>query len=558
MLVVGSGIAGLTAALTASQGGLSVLVVEKAKVYGGTSAYSEGMVWAPLSRQAQAAGISDSVDAAIQYLSETAPGYVDEARTRSYVENAPRALAFVEDLTCVCYELTSGSMDYQPDAAGATKGKRALTPRPVHGGELGDLINVLRLPLAPTMIFGTMSVAAEDLPVYYALQRSPSAWLRAARLFAGYAFDRLRGYPRGLRLTGGNGVVAGLLMALREHNVGLFNNTEPAELKRANGRVNGVTLHKPDGSEHQVEVRRGVVLACGGFASSKPAQQHYYEHVKRGMRHASLGAESNQGDGHRIAREIGAKLSTNAAEPAAWAPVSLLRLEDGSTVACPHLMERGKPGIIVVDESGNRFCNEAICYHRFVKALIEPERVGSGKAWILCDHRALRAYGVGGVPPFPARISPYLKRGYLVHAACLKELADKLDIDARGLLTTVQRFNQMAGDGEDLDFGRGADPYTRAAGDPSWSPNPSLGPIERPPFYAVEVLPGDLGSFYGLATDPLGRVLDEEGQVIPGLFAAGNEALTISGGDYSAAGLGVGPAMTFGYLAGRTLAGDNA
>ena len=167
MLVVGSGIAGLTAALTASQGGSSVLVVEKAKVYGGTSAYSEGMVWAPLSRQAQAAGISDSVDAAIQYLSETAPGYVDEARTRSYVENAPRALAFVEDLTCVRYELTSGSMDYQPDAAGATKGKRALTPRPVHGGELGDLINVLRLPLQTTMIFGTMSVAAEDLPVYY-------------------------------------------------------------------------------------------------------------------------------------------------------------------------------------------------------------------------------------------------------------------------------------------------------------------------------------------------------------------------------------------------------
>ena len=247
--------------------------------------------------------------------------------------------------------------------------------------------------------------------------------------------------------------MAGLLMSLREQNVGLFNNTEPVQLKRANGRVNGVRLHKPDGSEHQVEVRRGVVLACGGFASSEPAQQHYYQHVKRGMRHASLGAESNQGDGHRIAREIGAKLSTNAAEPAAWAPVSLLRLEDGSTVACPHLMERGKPGIIVVDESGNRFRNEAICYHRFVKALIEPERVGSGKAWILCDHRALRAYGVGGVPPFPARISPYLKRGYLVRAVSLKQLADRLDIDAEGLLTTVQRFNRMAEDGEDLDFG---------------------------------------------------------------------------------------------------------
>lgn len=557
VLVVGSGAAGLSAALSACEQGLSVVVVERAEVFGGATAYSEGMVWAPLSRQAREAGVPDTTESALAYLREAASSYFDSARARAYVEQAPRALAFLEEQTAISYELTTGSMDYHQNLPGASRGARSLSPQPLSGRILGARLAELRRPLPTTMLFGGLSVAGKDLASYFALRNSPVAWFRVGGLISRYLLDRLMGQPRGLRLTGGNALVAALLAAADQRGIVLCKGTEAVKLVRMNGRVSGAILADKSAEQHQIRVGCGVVLAGGGFTADESLRRKHYAHVKQGVPHVSLVPSGNGSGAQVLAREAGAQVSEHCSQPAAWTPVSVVPQPDGSAAGFPHFLERGKPGIIVVGRDGRRFCNEALCYHRFVIELVKADGPPGGEAWVVADHRALRRYGLGVAPPFPGRLAPYLRSGYLVRANSLSELAEELGLDARGLHDTVERFNGFAETGKDLDFGRGEDPYSRAAGDPARKPNPSLGPVEKAPYYAVRLYPGDLGAFAGLATDASARVLDDEGRPIPGLCAAGSETLTVTGGDYGAAGLGIGPAMTMGFIAGRTLKAQN-
>lgn len=556
VLVLGSGAAGLSAALSARDRGLSVAVVERSVVYGGATAYSEGMVWAPLSRQALDAGVPDTTESALAYLKAAASSYFDPTRARAFVENAPRALAFLEEQSGISYELTTTSMDYHQHLPGASRGARALSPRPINGRILGARLADLRCPLPTTMLFGGMSVAGNDLASYFALRRSPAAWLRVGGLILRYLLDRLLGHPRGLRLTGGNALVAALLAAADQRGIVLRKGREVVRLIRTNGRVSGALVAGKAGKQHRIRVRCGIVLACGGYTANVSLREQRYAHVQRGVRHVSL-VPSGNGSGHVLARDVGAKISEKCSQPAAWTPVSLVPQPDGSRVGFPHFLERGKPGVIVVGRDGRRFCNEAHCYHRFVIELVGEGGPPEGKAWVVADHRALRRYGLGVAPPFPGRLAPHLHSGYLVRANSLSGLAEKLGMDAGSLESTVERFNGFAENGRDLDFGRGDDPYSRAAGDTAQSPNPSLGPLEKAPYYAVRLYPGDLGAFAGLATDASARVLDDEGRPIPGLYAAGSETLTVTGGDYGAAGLGIGPAITTGFIAGRTIKAQN-
>ena len=556
VLVLGSGAAGLSAALSAGDQGLSVAVIERSGVYGGASAYSEGMVWAPLSRQALDAGVPDTTESALTYLKEAASSYFDSARARAYVENAARALAFLEEQTGISYELTTTSMDYHQHLPGASRGARALSPQPINGRILGARLADLRSPLPTTMLFGGMSVAGNDLASYFALRRSPAAWLRVGGLVLRYLLDRLLGHPRGLRLTGGNALVAALLAAADQRGIILCKGREVVGLIRTNGRVSGALVAGKAGERHRIRVRCGVVLACGGYTTDESLRKKRYPHVQRGVRHVSLVPSAN-GSGHVLACGVGAKISERCSQPAAWTPVSLVPQPDGSVVGFPHFLERGKPGVIVVGCDGRRFCNEALCYHRFVIELVGKDGPPGGQAWVIADHRALRRYGLGVAPPFPGRLAPHLRSGYLVRANSLSGLAEKLGMDSGGLESTVERFNGFAETGRDPDFGRGGDPYSRAAGDPARSPNPSLGALDKAPYYAVRLYPGDLGAFAGLATDASARVLDDEGRPIPGLCAAGSETLTVTGGDYGAAGLGIGPAITMGFIAGRTLKAQN-
>jgi succinate dehydrogenase/fumarate reductase flavoprotein subunit len=256
-----------------------------------------------------------------------------------------------------------------------------------------------------------------------------------------------------------------------------------------------------------------------------------------------------------LAARVGGYLDDNVHHPAAWAPVSLVPQGDGTSLPFPHFFERGKPGYIAVDRRGRRFVNEAQSYHVFVPALAEACASDAEiEGWIVCDHRAIRSFGLGALGPRPMRIAPYLRSGYIKRGATIAELAAACGIDPVRLRETVTRFNQHAGNGLDPEFQRGGDSYQRFNGAAGHGPNPCLAPLERAPFYAVRVVPAELGTFAGIATNADAQVVDRAGAAIPGLYAVGNDAASVMGGTYPGAGITIGPGMTFGYIAGKHLA----
>ncbi|HZV09721.1 MAG TPA: FAD-binding protein, partial [Novosphingobium sp.] len=278
-------------------------------------------------------------------------------------------------------------------------------------------------------------------------------------------------------------------------------------------------------------------------------------HVAEGFAHHSAAPASNTGDGLRLAEALGALVDTGQVDPVAWAPVSLVPGKNGQPTRFPHLVERGKPGLIAVTRAGRRFVNEGGSYHGYMRALFAATPAGQEPAsWLICDRRFLRRYGLGAVKPFPVPIGRWLRNGYLLQGRSLRELAEACGIDPDGLAATIAAWNAQARSGSDPAFGRGTTPYHRAQGDPDHRPNPCIAPIEAGPFYAVRIVPGSLGTFAGLKTDAHARVLDREGAPIAGLYAAGNDMNSIMGGHYPGGGITLGPAMTFGWIAARHIA----
>lgn len=250
-------------------------------------------------------------------------------------------------------------------------------------------------------------------------------------------------------------------------------------------------------------------------------------------------------------------VATDLKSPVAWAPVSRVPHRDGSVGHFPHIIERGKPGIIGVLADGKRFVNEAHGYYDYVSAMIAAVPQGEEVcSWLVCDHRFLRRYGLGHARPAPLPVWPHVRSGYLKRGVTLEQLAEACGIDPVGLRATVSDFNNHARNGQDPAFGRGSTPFNRKQGDPQHKgPNPCVAPIEQGPFYAVKVQPGCFGTFAGLRTDGNARVLDEAGEPIAGLYAAGTDMASVFGGWYPSGGINLGPALTFGYVAGRHIAG---
>jgi succinate dehydrogenase/fumarate reductase flavoprotein subunit len=550
VVVIGSGAGGLVAALAASVGGARVLVVEKTAAIGGTTALSEGMIWVPANNRSSR-GRADTWSAAVDYLRAAAPTGFDATRARTYCANAAAALEFVETHSPVRYELATGSIDYHANLPGATAGIRAFRPRPFDARSLRADFRRLRTPLVTTMAWGGMMLSSDDYAHVLAMRHSLRSLVHVGGLAARYASDRLAGFPRGTRLTNGNAVVAGLYAALRARGVTFWTDANAVALHRVDDRVSGVEIRRPD----RIDVRatRGLVLACGGFPGNHEWMRRHLSHVAAGKPHRSMAPASNTGDGLELALAMGARLETRLEHPVAWTPVSLVPQRDGSSVPFPHYVDRAKPGVIAVTAAGSRFCNEAISYQQFVPAMIAATHPGDeGHVWLLADHRAVRRYGLGAAPPAPGRLEPFVRRGYLVRAASIAELAERLAIDPLSLEHTMRRFNADAAVGVDREFGKGESALNRAYGDANVRPNPCLAPLDTPPYYAVRLTPGDIGTFVGLAVDEHARVLGVAGPV-PGLYAAGNDVASPTGGDYPAAGVTVGAAMTFGFLAGRAL-----
>ena len=358
------------------------------------------------------------------------------------------------------------------------------------------------------MFFGGMMVGREDLPHLFNIRRSARSALYCARIFARYLVDRTR-HARGTRLTNGNALIASLAASAFEKGIPLWLSSPLKQLITDGGAVVGAVVQK-GGEEIEVRARKAVILACGGFPWNEELKAQHYAHVRAGKMHVSGAPRSNTGDGIRLAREVGGRFDVSAANGAAWAPVSLLPQAEGPPVPFPHFIDRGKPGVIVVDRRGRRFANEALSYHDFVPEMIEAcQSDREIEVFVIADHATFRKYGLGAAPAAPAPFRSFLRSGYLMRGGTLKELATIAGINSAGLTETVANFNRFAEQGSDPQFGKGGDSYQRFNGDRNHRPNPCIGPIRKGPFYAVKLVPGDLGTFMGLKTDGFGRVLGE-------------------------------------------------
>jgi len=554
ILVVGTGVGGLSAAVTAGKLGLDVLVIEKDQVYGGTTAFSGGVLWIPGSRQAREEGIVDTKEAARTYLKEEAGNHYDEKRVNAFLDNGPRMLEFFEKNTefkCVLYQYP----DYHPDAPGGVMRGRSLVPETFDARRLGPELKRLRKPLRTITFMGMQfSSSNNDLKHFFNATRSLTSFLYVVKRLTRHVTELAR-YGRGVQITGGNAVIGRLAKSAFDMKIPIRTGVAARELIVENGAVTGVVAEE-NGQTIRITARRGVVLATGGFARDVERLEHLYPHVERGGEEISPtppGADT--GDGIRMAEAIGAKFEDSYPNAAAWIPASKVPIGK-ETYVFPHLVDRYKPGFIMVNRGGYRFCNEADSYHDVGEAMIKTcEKDTETVAWEICDHKAIRKYGMGFAKPAPVPLFVYVNSGYLIKGDTIRELAQKTGIDTAALEDTVRRFNVGAEKGEDPEFGRGTTSYNRYLGDPLHKPNPCVAPINDGPYYAVKLFMGDLGTFDGLKTDEHARVLDTAGQPIAGLYAAGNEMASIMGGSYPGAGITIGPGATFGYIAARHIAG---
>lgn len=553
VLVAGSGCAGMAAAITARHRGLDVLVVEKEPRYGGTTARSGGWLWIPGTSLARAYGISEPPDAARTYLRHEAGNNYDAARVDAFLTAGPEAVDFFTKETALRFDMPLVFPDYHAEAPGGTQGGRSMVTRPFDGRELGEHIKHLGAPLPELTVFGMMLGSGKEIIHFMRATRSLTSAAYVAKRLSRHLMDVLR-HGRGMTLTNGNALAGRLAKSALDLKIPLWLSSPVRELTLENGAVRGAIVSR-EGRDIRIRARRGVVLACGGFPHDVARRKAMFPHAPTGAEHFSPGPVGNTGDGLRLAEAAGGRVEDRLPNAAAWVPVSLTRRKDGSRGVMPHFIDRAKPGVIAVMRDGRRFANEGNSYHDFVQAMVKAARPGEEiAAFLVCDHKTLRKYGLGCVPPFPMPLKHHLRSGYLLRGATLEELAAKAGIDAKAFAETVAQFNATALEGRDPAFGKGTRAYNRYQGDALHGPNPCIAPMVQGPFYAIKMVVGDLGTYAGIVTDADARALDADGRVIPGLYAAGNDMASIMGGNYPGAGITLGPALTFGYIAGRHLA----
>lgn len=561
VLVIGSGAGGLATALCAAHRGQEVLVVEKEPVFGGTTARSGGWMWLPGSEVTARAGIEDSAAAARTYLEHEAGAHFDARRVDAFLSAVPKAVDFYERNTRLQFDLGAFFADYHPDAPGGVAGGRSMVARPFDGRELGKEIGRLRPPLQEITFLGMMIGSGKELLHFFNVLRSPVSAFFVGRLFAKFLRDKaLHGRP--MRLMNGNALVARLAASCFDKSVPIWTNA-PARrlLEGPGGRIEGAIVDSREGPV-RINARRGVVLAAGGFPHDIERRKRLFPHAPTGYAHASPAPPGNTGDGIRLAEALGATTADELPNAAAWVPISRPVRPDGTLGTFPHFVDRSKPGVIAVTRSGRRFVNESNSYHDFCQAMVarcQAESPGGEIcAFFIADHRAFRKYGLGYAKPAPVPFGRELKTGYITRGDTLAELGAQLGIDPEQLDRTVKAFNEHAAAGEDPEFHKGSTSYNRSLGDPDNKPNPCVAPIVKGPFYAVKLVVGDLGTFAGLKCDENARVLGDDGLPLEGLYSVGNDAASIMGGNYPGGGITLGPAVTFGYIAARHMAGANA
>lgn len=551
VIVIGAGAGGMTAAAVAAAEGLRVLVVEKTAFVGGTTAWSGGMVWIPANPRMKEAGLSDSITDAVRYLSSTVPEPANAGQRAAFLARGPEAITYLEANTEVRLQPVKACPDYYPERLGATPGGRVLEPVVFDGARLGKGFARLRPPLPECTRFGGMMVSRLDMPHLGRIGTSLRSALRAAQLVSAYAWQRLRS-PRGTTLHRGNALAAQLYATLLARQVEILFSADVEGLSMRDERVAGVVI-RHGARDRLIAARRGVVLATGGFSHDASMRKRFFP---AGAGFISAATASATGDGIRLATAAGAALNTDATNVAYWVPASLFRRTDGSRGVFPHMVtDRAKPGLIAVNAAGRRFVNEALSHHEFVLAMLREAKGEPDQPFhLICDRLFLWAYGLGRIKPFTRNYRRYVASGELIEAADVAQLAVEIGIKPSVLAATIASYNAAAKEGRDPEFGRGSTIYQRHLGDAAHKPNPCVAPIVRAPFFALRIHPADLGTAIGMTVDAQARVLRKDGTPVAGLYACGNDMASIMNGNYPASGITLGPALTFGYIAGRHLA----
>ncbi|MXO74320.1 FAD-binding protein [Altererythrobacter aerius] len=553
VLVVGSGAGGLLSALVAADNHADVLIVEKEALWGGTSATSGAGIWIPGSDQAAAAGFHDSVDDAFTYVRGLSADNVPDEQIRAYVENAAPMLRWITANTDIEYQAFPYPDYHAENPGGSPTGFRTHMPLPIDGRRLGKDVETLRYASPAASLFGYLNWHFDE--TYILLFRSKGWFTHLAKSLARYWLDLPFRFKSGKdrRLTLGNALAGGLRLALNKRGVPLWLESPMRDLIEEDGRIVGAVIGR-GGRDVRVRARKGVVLAAGGFDKNQAMRDQYAPNYRRAR--LSGGTSGNTGDSIRVGAQHGAALRNMHS---AWAaPVFYIPGEDRGRLCT---IERALPGTIMVNQSGKRYLNEAASYHIVGQQMAAAEAAGEGTdpSWMIFDHAFRHKYPMGPLLPLvPDWAQSGMVKLAMKRADSIGELAREIGADPATLEATVARFNEFAVKGEDPDFHRGEAAYDKMYGDPRNGPNPSLAPILKAPFYAFAIHPGDIGTNGGMVTDARARVLNEAGEPIPGLYAIGNNAASAMGESYPGAGVTIGPALTFGYIAARDMTGANA
>ena len=550
VLVVGSGGGGMTAALTADAAGLDTLVVEKSAHFGGSTALSGGGIWVPGAPSQRKEGYVPDPDGVFEYLQTITGGLVSDARLRQYVDAAPAMMQFLEERShWLEFVWKPGYADYYPELPGGSELGSTINVPAIDLRRLGDEEqNLLRpLALAPKGIW----FAPKDLRLFYQVRQN---W-RGKAVLLKLIWRMFRARVFGDRMAAiGQSLAARLRLAMKEHDVPLWLDSPMTELiTDVDGAVVGAVVER-DGGQQRIRARGGVILAAGGFDHDMVWRRQHLPVLEKDW---SFGNPASMGDGIRAGEKAGG--STDLLDEAWWFPA--MCWPDGRLQFM--LNERMMPAQFVVNGDGERFINEAAPYMDFAHAMITGQQSGVAHipCWLITDIRSFHRYVVGGhlpIPKVPFAPVPtgwkvpkaWLESGIVKEGRSFEELAEAIGVPPAQLRKTADRFNELAHKGHDDDFNRGDSKYDNYYGDPTL-PNPNLHPLGKPPYYAFQIILGDLGTSGGLRTDEFARVLRTDGSTVKGLYAVGNTSAAVMGRSYAGAGATIGPAMTFGYVAAK-------
>lgn len=546
VVVVGTGAGGLTAAIVAHDKGAKVLVLEKTDKAGGASAVSGGAVWVPNNRFLRA-GFEpefwdpekqtwvkepDSKEKCFKYMKAISAGRSSDELIKTYIDTVSEACEYLEENTHVEWSHVTLMPDYFPEWEGAVKGGRIMEA------------NLVSLNALPREVAERVRISPTTVPLF--LEELVKWGGMATMMTGGWDFKLIEERTKERYYGWGTALIARMLHTCYEKGIEIRYNTPARRLVAENGVIVGVVAEH-EGGELRIRARKCVVLATGGFEWNEKMSEAFL----RGPMKGPMSPPHGTGDGHRMAMEVGAQFGLMS--EAWWFPtVHTIDEYDGKPYYRGVFFEKVLPGVIIVNRYGKRFANEGVNYFDFTRAMHtwDPNRheYPNIPAWMIFDERVHQTYTIFTLFPGAEPTDPPFKWG-----DTLRELAEKTGIDPEGLEETVERFNRYAKEGRDPDFRRGESYFDRFYGDPNWKPNPTLGPIEKPPFYAIEVYPGCLGSCGGLKINEKAQVLDHDDKPIQGLYAVGNVTAAVSGGGYPSSGITIGAGICFGYITAKEL-----